>query len=399
MTGPTTDPGQARSVVLVGRREFRTRLRSRPVVACGLALAIALGGFLVLRATAFADPDPVRVGLTGQAISLQDELPKDTANLGVAITVDQVPGAADGLARLGDGQLDVLVSGSRAALHVTVERALDPRLRATLDSLVRQQVLDAQLAQLGLRPADVLARVNQAGISVTQLGSDDPNRDQRIAVGLITATLLAVALALFGALAARGVGADKERRTAEALRTIVRPRRLLLGQLLGIGAAGAVTLLGVGIFGVLAATVLGGTAVPGAEFTALGAGVLWFAVGFGLYGTVFAACAALVARPAQLRSVVLALGGAITAVFAVSFALLATDPGGPAAAVLSVLPPFAPILLAGRMAAGVAPGWQVLLALVLALGSLAALGWFGGRVYVVAMPRTAGRVRLREALR
>ena len=40
---------------------------------------------------------------------------------------------------------------------------------------------------------------------------------------------------------------------------------------------------------------------------------------------------------------------------------------------LSVLPPFAPILLPGRLAVGVATSWQLVLAVVLALALAAGL--------------------------
>jgi len=53
----------------------------------------------------------------------------------------------------------------------------------------------------------------------------------------------------------------------------------------------------------------------------------------------------------------------------------------------------------GRMAIGVAPLWQVLLAVVLALGAVAAITWLGGKIYANAVLRTGSRVKLREALR
>jgi ABC-2 type transport system permease protein len=48
---------------------------------------------------------------------------------------------------------------------------------------------------------------------------------------------------------------------------------------------------------------------------------------------------------------------------------------------------------------GVAPTWQVLLAIVLALLAVAAITWLGGKVYSNAVLRTGARVRLREVLR
>jgi ABC-2 type transport system permease protein len=290
------------------------------------------------------------------------------------------------------------VSGSRAALHVTVQDAIDPRLRTTLNSIVRQQVLDAEIAQLGLSPADVLSRVEQAQITLTPLRTADPHRGQRIAVGVVAQILIAFALALWAALAAVGVGEDKARGTAEALLMTVGPRRLLLGNVGGIAAVGGGQLAVVGLLGGAAALLAGAVAVPGAVFTAVGAGVLWFLAGFAVYGTAAAVAAALGTHWRDLRVVLAGLAGVFAAVLACGDAVFAADPGGPGTAVLSLLPPFAPILMPARMAAGAAPAWQVIVALVLAVASAAALMWYGGRVYGAALPRTAGRVSLREAL-
>lgn len=398
MTGPATDPGAARSVLVIARRAVRDRLRDRRVLAGTGALAVLLATVLTLHAVAFTGPGPLRVGLTGQAIGLMDELPADAATLGVTITTSQVPDPGTGTAQLAAGDLDVLVSGSRAALHVTVEQQLDPTLRATLNALVRQQVLDAQIAQLGLKPSDVLGRVNQAQISVTQLRAADPGRAGAVGVALVTATLLAAALALAGAVAARGVADDKRHRTAEALLTAVRPRRLLFGDLAGVGTVGAVQVVALGVLGIVLSLFTGLTGAVGRELVAVGSGLLWFVVGFALYGTAMAAAAALTVTRAELRSVLWAGGAGVVVAYALGVALLAADPGGVGTAVLSVLPPFAPIIMPGRMIVGAANGWQVLVALVLALAAAAALAWLGGRAYAAGMPRTARRTTLRDAL-
>lgn len=67
--------------------------------------------------------------------------------------------------------------------------------------------------------------------------------------------------------------------------------------------------------------------------------------------------------------------------------------------VFSLLPPFTPILMAIRMAAGTVPLWEVLLALALMLGSIAGVTWLGVRVYDNSVLRVGARIRLSDALR
>ncbi|HEX4701290.1 MAG TPA: ABC transporter permease [Pseudonocardiaceae bacterium] len=366
------------TVLVVARREFRARLWSRRVLASSVLVLVLLVVFLLLQAFVFGAVKPIRVGLAGQAIALADGLPQETASLGVTVAVSQVDSVAEGVAAVRAGRLDVLVSGARAALHVTVDNQLDPQLRTTLNGLVRQQVLDAQIAQLGVRPQDVLSRVDQAQISLTQLNVTDPNRPQAIAVGVLTGLLVTLSLALFAGLAVRQVAEDRSRGTAEVLLTVLRPRRLLAGGLVGLGAAGFVHLAAIGAIGALIALIAGVVSVPGSVLVAVVGGLLWYVLGFALFGT---ACAGLAGRATEHRRLLAWLGGGLCVLFTVGTVLVANDPAGAAEATLSVLPPFAPVLMPARMAVGVAPGWQVLLAIALSLLVLAGLAGLVGRGY------------------
>jgi ABC-2 type transport system permease protein len=353
-------------VLMVARREFLGRIWSRRLLAGSVAIAVLLVAFLFLQAFVFGHVRPVRVGLAGQAIALADGLPQETASLGVTVAVSQVDNVADGVAAVRAGRLDVLVSGARSALHVTVDNRLDPQLRTTLNGLVRQQVLDAQIAQLGVRPQDVLSRVDQAQISLTRLNVTDPNRHQRVAVGVVTGLLVTLALAMSAGLAARQVTEDAREGTTEVLLTVLPWRRLLLGNLSGLGVTGLAHLAAIGVLGTVVALATGVVSVPGSLLTALGTGLLWYVLGFALL-------APAATRLAGRRKPLIELFGGLALVFALSTILLAADPAGTATAVLSVLPPFAPILLPGRLAVGVATSWQLVLAIVLAVAPAAAL--------------------------
>lgn len=377
----TALPWVPRPVWLVARREYASRMRSRPVLVGTAVVALLLIVFMLLQAYVFSGSRTLRIGLSGQAISLQQALPQAMASLGVAVTVAPLDTVDEGVTLVRGGQLDVLVYGAGSALHVTVDNQLDPRLRATLNSQVRQQILDAQLAQLGARPDDVMAKVDRAQISVQQLNVTDPNVGQRQTAGVLASLLVGWSLVVFPGLAARRVARDTAAGTGEALLTVLRPRRLLAGNLGGTGLAGLVHVAVIGVLAVILSMLFGVSTVPSAVLIALGAGLVWFVLGYALYGTLAATAAALVSRPVEHRRVLWGLGGGIVVVCVISALLLARDPSGSAAAVLSVLPPFAPVLMPGRMAVGVAPGWQVLLAVVLELLSVGGLAWLAGRVY------------------
>ena len=65
----------------------------------------------------------------------------------------------------------------------------------------------------------------------------------------------------------------------------------------------------------------------------------------------------------------------------------------------SLLPPFAPVLMAVRMASSNVALWQVGLAAVLTITSIAGLTWLAGRVYANGALHLGARVRFRDVLR
>jgi len=75
------------------------------------------------------------------------------------------------------------------------------------------------------------------------------------------------------------------------------------------------------------------------------------------------------------------------------------NPTGPLATVASMLPPFAPILMAVRMAVSDVPSWQVGLAAGLTIASIVGLTWLAGRIYANAAMRIGTRVRFMDAFR
>ncbi|HEY2701030.1 MAG TPA: ABC transporter permease, partial [Pseudonocardiaceae bacterium] len=84
--------------------------------------------------------------------------------------------------------------------------------------------------------------------------------------------------------------------------------------------------------------------------------------------------------------------------FVVGIDLLVQAPAGAASAVVSVLPPFAPFLMPGRIALGAAAGWQVWLAVLLMLAAIVVVAGYASRTYAAALRTIGRRLSLRDAL-
>ena len=391
--------GRVRPVWLVARREMRGTLRGRSLWVGTVAGIALLAAYLIIQGLVVDRSDTGTVGLSGQATALTRSLQVATGQLGLTVNVTTVTNQSEGLQEVSSGKLSALVTGPPGALQVTVKTQLDDRLRAALTGLVQQQALDAQLAEAGLKPSDVQNVVARAQLGVTQLAQPDPLHSERLGVALAAAVLLYFSLLLLGNLLARGVVAERANRVVEILLATLRPGRLLAGKVLGLGALGFGQLLIVGLAGLGLASATGVLDGAGIGFRALGAGLLWYVFGFAFYATLFACVGSMVTRLADLQSVLTPIVLTASVGFVVGLDLLVQNPSGAASTVLSLLPPFAPFLMAGRMALGAAAGWQVLLALALLLAAIVVVGRFGGRIYATSMRAMDNRVRLSDALR
>ena len=389
----------SRAVLLVARREFLGKVRTRSFLIGTVVIVAVLAGYVLLQTVLFDQSNRSTVGLSGQSTVLAEPLRQTAAAFGREVaTIDVTdPAAAEEQVRKGD--LDVLITGAPDALRVVVKENLNSALQNALDTIVKQQVLNAQLAEADLDPNVVAAKMAAAKVTVVALEPEDSQQGQRLAIGLVIAALLYYSLLVYGTMVAQGVVEEKSSRVVEILLATLRPWQLLLGKVMGLGAVGLLQLVLIGGIGLVLSSTTGVIDLTGVAGSALATGVLWYLLGFFLYATIFAAAASLVSRQEELQSVVTPISTVIIIAFVVGINLLIQDPSGTTVTVLSLLPPFAPILMPGRMAIGVAPLWQVLLAIVLALGAVAAITWLGGRIYSNAVLRTGSRVKLREALR
>jgi ABC-2 type transport system permease protein len=126
--------------------------------------------------------------------------------------------------------------------------------------------------------------------------------------------------------------------------------------------------------------------------------LVWFALGFLLYAMGSAALAATVSRQEEVASATAPINVFLVLGYLLVFLVL-PDPGNASSTFLSLLPPFAPVLMSLRIATGDAQGWQVALAIALLVASIAGLTWLAGRMYANSVLRLGKRVRFGDAFR
>jgi len=389
----------AAAVRLVAGRELNTRLRTRSFVIGTVVILAALLGFFLLQSTLLSGTQRSTVGLTGPASELTDSLRAQAQQRGVDIETRSVPDAETGRELVADGDIDALISGGADDLQVLVKSDLDTPLRSAITGVAQSDALTTKLADLGADPQAVLDSVNDAGVEVNVLDPPDPAKTQRQVIGMIIVALMFVGIMMYGSLVTQGIVEEKSSRIVEILLATVRPWQLMLGKVLGLGLVGLVQLAIIGVVGIIGADVTGVLTVSGAASGMLAWGLLWYVLGFFAYATVFAAAGSLVSRQEDVQSVITPVTMVLFIGYFVGFNLVLQNPDGTATAWLSMVPLFSPIMMPGRIAVGVAPAWQIVLAILLTLGIIALFTWLGSRIYRGAILHTGGRVKLRDALR
>lgn len=384
---------------LIARREFVTRIRSRFFIFGTALFMIALAGYIVLQATVLGHmTTTVKVGFAGDAQVLAQPLTAAGRTEGINVQAHDFADLAAARDQVLSGSLDALVSGDAAAPDVAVKDQLDPTVEVTLNALVKQVALNRALVSAGLDPTSVEGKVAAAAIHTVFLDPNAALRTQRQVVGIFVAVLLYVALVVYGQLVAAGVVEEKSNRIVEILLSTVRPRQLLLGKVIGIGLVGLLQLTLLGIVALITVSKTQVVNVPNVGVESVVGGLVWFILGFLFYALIYAAAGSLVSRQEDIGSVTGPLTMLIVATY-LAFFWVEANPQNPIGVGLSVLPPFAPILMPARIATGDAQGWQVAIAVVLELAAIAGLNSLAARIYANSVMRIGSRVRLAEAWR
>lgn len=379
-------------VRLVAVRELRERLRSRAFqVATGLTL-LAVIAFVVL-------PQVVRPGPSRWTVAVAQDVPELAENLAAAIPVD---GARVEVVPL--GETDPALALQRVDAVVTSQAVVvtpdtDRRLVAALLTVEGARRTAIAAAELGLEASD-LARLRAAADvpleTIRPAGA--PEDGAALAVAFLGVLLLFMAIVSYGQWVLLGVVEEKSGRVAEVVLAAVPASRLLAGKVLGIGLLGLGHLLTVGVVGVTTASLVGvEVPLPAGVWGMVGVVTVWFLLGFALYATAYAAAGALVSRSEDAGNVALPL--TLTLVVGYTVASVSLEGDNLALRILSLLPPFAPVTMPQRMAAGTAAPWEIALSFALMVPAI----WFmvrgAARVYRGGLLQGGRRLRISQAWR
>lgn len=380
-------------VRLVARREFVERIKDKSfaistVTIVGIVLAVVL-----LPALFGYDGGPrASIGVVDDTAAFGATLDDQAEAFGLQVTIEQFNGAAAAEQAVDDGDLAAAVLPGP---ELVTDGTPSPQLATLIQTVWAAQARQAAVEAAGLDRHAAEQLLAPPPLPHRTLGEETDTR--LIGVAAIAMMVLYGQLFGYGMWVASGIVEEKSTRVVEVLLSSTRPRHLLAGKILGIGALGLLQLLltaGLGLGAVLATGLVD---LPPGTTALLAQVVLWFVLGYAFYSCAFAMTGAIVPRQEELQNAMTPLMMVIFVSFFAAFAAL-QDPAGAVAQIASLVPFSAPLTMPIRMAAGTVAGWEIAVAVTGTLTVAVALVPLAGRVYQGAVLRTGSRVKLRHAL-
>lgn len=358
---------QGRAVYLVARREIRERVRNRGFL---ISTVVTLLGVLAIVTIAAINSDDGPQSATVAAL--------DRAG---ARTLSAVADQAEVM------DLTIKISNRRFA-------DLDQAREAILDGEIDGFLADGRVLVGDDAPKALAPVLAQAEVEVVR----DPDAEVGAGgIAFVTTLLMYLAILGSGYTVASGVVEEKTSRVVELILGAVPPSQLLAGKVAGIGLVSLLQFGLIVLFGVVAATFLGSIELPTATADTAIFALIFFLLGYVLYGCAFAVAGAIVSRQEDSQSSTSPLMLLLVGGYLASFPVL-DDPESGLAVALTFLPPVAPMIVPIRVAQGAIPAGQLIISIALMIAACALLIWMAGKIYERAVLRMGAPLKFGEVL-
>ncbi len=286
---------------------------------------------------------------------------------------------------------DFLESGQASFFNRSVSSlvVMNETLRPALSRVLREGRFAAREVDPSLY-AYLTAGSEWTAISVTPEGGEEAqDEDVAVLMAFVLIMIIYVMVIMYGSHTLTAVIEEKNTRMAEVLLASVSPNDLMLGKVLGIGAAGLTQ------FGIWALTFfalsqrgvsVGDVSLDGSVLSPLilAAFVVFFVLGFFLYATLYAGVGAMcnTVQDSQQFHMPLAMGLVVPMML---LALVLRSPDSTVAVVLSLVPLFAPVLMFMRVCVETPPLWQIGLSWALMIVSILLASRAAGKLFRVGI--------------
>jgi ABC-2 type transport system permease protein len=414
-------------ILAVIRREYLERVRTKAFWFSTILVPIFLGAVMILPAWLAArgggDFSVAVLDLSGRFFEpIQEEVDRRLSGVDEKLFVTlalQDPGADleasrerlkddvqnkrfDGLLVIpatmpNEGQPDYV------ALNVAAFKLLSIIERSVNSVMVADRLTDA-----GLDPEEVRELTRRVGLNTLKLGKggeETTDEGQTFILAYVFVMIIYVTVLMYGIYVMRGVLEEKSSHVVEVVVSTVKPFELMLGKILGIGAVGltqfviwAALMAAISAPGAVAAVGISGMELPSVPAQLLFFFVVYFVLGFLLYGTLYAGIGAAFDTEQEAQN----FQGVVTMFLVVPLMLMMqifNQPDGTLSVVLSLVPFFTPMLMFLRMTLTQVPPMQLVASVVLMIGAILLCTWIVAKIYRVGILMHGSKPKFKEIVR
>jgi ABC-2 type transport system permease protein len=407
-----------RDMFVIARREFLERVKSKWFAVITVLGPIGMVAMVLVPALiAGQGAEGAKVEIVdqagGMAQPLFDKLAEARWRPAIipANTPDQVE-----MGRIRDNQINGFITIPPNALDggqivYYGDNGSSQVVQVTLHQLVNQVVQAERGKRAGI-PRDkldaVLARPN-FDARHTNGKTEGASGMASFLIAYMLAFILYMVITLYGVGVMRSVVQEKTSRVMELMVATVKPRSLMAGKILGVGAAGLVQItvwLAMGavtlayrdeILGAFGAAGVG----PGLPPIALGEVALvivYFILGFFFYASMYAAVGAMVSSEQDTQQVQMPVT-MVLVIGILCLQMISNDPRGSASAIMTMVPFWSSMLMPMRYVLGGATLGEVALSLAILAVSTVLIARAAAKIYRVGVLMYGKRPSLGELLR
>jgi ABC-2 type transport system permease protein len=276
-----------------------------------------------------------------------------------------------------------------------------------LSGALNNVVIEKRLKEEGLDPqkvAQYIKRVELQPIKVTKKGEEKDTAGTFV-ISYFLALIIYMAILIYGQVIMRGVIEEKSSRVVEVVLSSLKPFELMLGKILGIGAVGLTqfsiwTLFGIGASLYSASFIPAGAsfAMPSIPAHVFIYFVVFFILGYFLFGTLYAAIGSMVNSEKEAQQLVMSVTVfLIVPIMLMIFIIRAPD--SQLSVFLSLIPFFTPILMFLRVTVLLPPFAQIGASIVILTLTILLMVWLVAKIYRVGILMYGKRPKFAEVIR
>lgn len=435
--GGAAAPASFDKILLVIRREFVERVRTKAFIISTLLVPVLLGGmmFAPLLLSRISPDKPLRLAVVDETGFLYDDLdkrlgsdpdgdflkPRDGGAKIRRYQLDREGGSGtvsesllDELsAKVEDKEIDAYLVIPADIMAEDHEASYYGKTVSNLEDIRRIQrgltevLIARRLSDEGVDPAKAKEITQSASISTVKLGArgeqSKRGAGEELIVIMIYTMFIYTNILIYGTALTRSLIEEKMNRVSEILLSSLTPFQLMAGKIIGVGAVGLTQFL-IWVGAALGLNAFRGFSPETEEmFSAiepmvLGYFLLYFVLGYFLYASLFCIVGAMSTseQEAQNTQTPVVMIVVVSLILGIS---MIRQPGNTMTIALSHIPFMSPILMFMRIQALTPPLWEIVLNVVVILVFIMATAWVAGRVFRVGILMTGKKATIPEIVR